>query len=392
MTPLLGLVAIGAVFFRPAAPRPSFLLAAFAILIIWVSASTLWSPALDTPVFSGSLADGNFAIKFSALRLVGIALATGVSIAVLQSSKAYPRHAATLLAGIFGVHLAMLLATPPLLDRGLAMAYETQIEAQRDGMQNVLRFANALALVLPVLLAAVWTRGGWVRNVGVFAIAPAVAVFAFLGSAAAILAVVLTLLFVGLVIVFPRSGFRVIYTGIAVMVMAAPLLGRLAGLFDTLNLNLPLSFQSRVWAWHAVTEKVSERPITGHGLEAASTWRETYLTRPEWLADVVSRGGVEAAWTRYPLIPSHPHNMALEIWAETGLIGAILTATTLIALGFRLPPPAAMSQRLKMGAAGLTGAALAIASVSYSVWNEAFWASLVLVTMALIILARAERA
>ncbi|MEM1151678.1 MAG: hypothetical protein AAGI03_14165, partial [Pseudomonadota bacterium] len=86
------------------------------------------------------------------------------------------------------------------------------------------------------------------------------------------------------------------------------------------------------------------------------------------------------------------HNMPLEVWAETGAIGAALFAGLLIAFGLRLARPEHMSLRTRIGTAGLVGATLAIASVSYSTWNEAFWASVVLASLSLIVVSRAERA
>jgi len=390
MTPLLGLAALAALAYGPL-PKPSMLLGLFILLVGWVSLSTAWSPAREGPFISGSLAEGNFAIKVSAFRLAGIALATLLALGAMLSSPAQPRRAGAFIAAIFALHLAMIAITPPLLAPGLSLMYETQIEAQRDGMQNVLRYANALALALPVLLAMAWSRGGATRIAGLAGAIVATLVFAWLGSAAAVLAVILMTACIAIVAALPRNGFRVIFTGLAAMVVAAPGLAHVARLLDSLDLAIPLSFQSRIWAWQAVGEKLAEKPVTGHGLEAASTWRETYATRPEWLADAVARGGVEAAWLRYPLIPSHPHNMPLEVWAETGAIGALLMAGALFALGLRLPSPAEMPARMRIGAAGLTGSALAIASVSYSTWNEAFWASLALASLSLIVVARAER-
>ena len=135
-----------------------------------------------------------------------------------------------------------------------------------------------------------------------------------------------------------------------------------------------------------------ERPILGHGIEAASTWRETYASHPEWLAEIVSRGEPEYAWSVYPVVPTHPHNMALQIWVETGLVGALLAAATVIAIGWSLPRPRALSPSFRLGIAGLAGATLSLFSFSYSVWNEAFWAAIVLAVISLIVISRGMRA
>ncbi|MEL6663384.1 MAG: O-antigen ligase family protein [Pseudomonadota bacterium] len=390
--PLIVLVAFAGLAFRPQLPKPSILLALFIALIAWVSVSFVWSPARDGPILSGSLAAQDFAVEFSPARLIAVAIASMVAISAVKVSTARTRLSARVIIAILTLHLGMILITPPLLEQGLGLMYDTPQEAMRDGMQNVLRYANALALALPVLLAVAWTSGSLWRIAGHVGVVGATIVFALLGSGAALIGVILMFAVIAIVMALPRNGFRTVFTGLAGLVLAAPALGWVARAFDTLNIAIPLSFQSRLWAWQVVSEKVMEKPLLGHGLEAASTWRETYALRPEWLAEAVARGGQEAAWMRYPLVPSHPHNMPLEVWIETGLVGALLLAGTLLAFGWRLPRPGDMSLRLRIGTAGLIGSALAIALVSYSTWNEAFWASIVLLALTLVVVDRAQRA
>ena len=218
------------------------------------------------------------------------------------------------------------------------------------------------------------------------------AIMAFLGSAAGLLSVLLAPIAIGIVTLLPRIGFKVLFTGMSLVILAAPGLGLLAGLAARFGIIVPNSFQARLWAWELVTGKLAEQPIQGHGIEAASTWRETYSDHPEWLAEMVARGEPEYAWAVYPVVPTHPHNMGLQIWAETGLVGAVLAAGTLLAIGWRLPNPASLSSQFRLGIAGLAGSALSLFSFSYSVWNEAFWASIVLAVLALIIISRGRPA
>lgn len=83
--------------------------------------------------------------------------------------------------------------------------------------------------------------------------------------------------------------------------------------------------------------------------------------------------------------------MALQIWAETGMIGAVLAALAAVALGFHLPRPEALRPEIRYAAAGLTGAAAVIFSFAYSLWNEGFWASLALAAAAIILWHRTLR-
>ena len=80
--------------------------------------------------------------------------------------------------------------------------------------------------------------------------------------------------------------------------------------------------------------------------------------------------------------------MPLELWVETGLVGAVLAVAAVLAIGWRLPRPDQMTHRLRLGLAGLIGASISMFNFSYSAWNEAFWASLVLAAISLVIINR----
>lgn len=372
-----------------------FPLTALVILVLvgWVSVTTAWSPAMEGDLISGNVFDGTFSLEVSALRLIGIALAGIGAIAVaMRLAPGRPRWAAKVLIGVLVVHLLISLAMPVISGPLLELAYDDPHSAARDGIQNMLRAINAMALFLPLLTALLWTLGLTGRLAAAALTLLTAAVFGYLGSSAAVLCILLAPLCVLLVVLLPRNGFRVLFATMGAIVLAAPGLGLLAGLVERMGIVLPASFQSRLWAWETVTGKLAERPITGHGIEAASTWRETYASHPDWLAMIVAQGGVESAWQRYPVVPSHPHNMGLEIWAETGLIGAVLAAATLILIGWRLPRPEEMSPYMRLGLAGLAGGGLSLFSFSYSAWNEAFWANLVLAGVCLILIDRGRRA
>jgi O-antigen ligase len=125
--------------------------------------------------------------------------------------------------------------------------------------------------------------------------------------------------------------------------------------------------------------------VTGYGISASKSWRETYADHPDWLARLPD------FWKDYPVVPGHPHNMALQIWAETGLIGAVLVGFALVLLGFRLPQPDQMREDVRYATAGVTGVALSLFSFAYNMWNEAFWSTVVLAAIAIILLAKRQR-
>ncbi|MCI4645110.1 MAG: O-antigen ligase family protein [Hyphomonadaceae bacterium] len=391
--PLLTLVGLFSLVWLRWPARPPLVALLAIALVAWVSASTAWSPAAEGGLVSGSLLEGTFSIEVSAFRLVGTALMAILALsAALQISDGQTIWAGRVLIAVFALHLLLTLTMPMISGPLLALAYDDPFEAKTAGLQNMLRAINACALILPILTTLMWTFGRLGQATAIIVTLASAAIMALLGSAAGLLSVLLAPLTIGLVALLPRIGFRLLFAGMSLVILAAPALGLLAGLAERFGIVAPASFQARLWAWQRVTENLAEQPIHGHGIEAASTWRETYADHPDWLAEMVTRGEAEYAWSNYPVIPTHPHNMGLQIWAETGLIGALLAAATLLAIGWTLPQARTLSPQLRFAIAGLAGASVSLFSFSYSVWNEAFWASIVLAVIALIIIAKGRPA
>jgi len=76
------------------------------------------------------------------------------------------------------------------------------------------------------------------------------------------------------------------------------------------------------------------------------------------------------------IVSLHPHNAGLQIWLETGVIGAVLAVTFLWLLGQEALKFAQGGRARSMAAAGLIAPVLLISSVSYGVWQHWWWASL----------------
>ncbi len=398
-SPLLVLVALPALAWL----RPAQLVsvpALFALLFLaWAGLSSAWSPA-GGAIVSGSLIEGNFSVNAPAVRVVTTGLA---ALVVLSAAARVPAGRARLPAGValgaFAVNGLAVAVLYVFYEEITGFFYAGDaLAALQQGLQNVLRNANAFALVLPVLTAWLWHRRKALaaRALALAVTLAALPVFATLGGAGsqvAVIAVIAGLLAMALVSALPRSGYRVLFgLGAIYLVLAPGAVLSVATLVERLGLTLPFSFQSRLFAWQAVSERILERPLTGHGMEAAGSWREPFAARPDWLETIVASGGDPAAWSVYPIIAGHPHNMALELWAETGCIGIALAAIALVATGVRLSAPADLPASVRHGAAGLFGAAASLFSFTYSIWNEAFWASVALAAGALILIARQEAA
>ncbi len=383
--PLLGLTGIAALFVsRPRLPPALFASLGF-VFIAWVALSEFWAPG-DRQLISGNLLEGTFSVEARGLSFFVLALTSALTIAGALRAAPSPK-ASGLVAAMLGVQAALVILSPYLSGYVLSAVYGEDASRLHEGAQNVGRGANTLALALPLLLPMLvfgWKVPGAVLA-AVLTIGTALA-FYLLGSHSALFAIGGMALAVGLVMLLPRTGFRWLFSGLAGYIAAAPvLIAALIRGLDVIAPNLPDSFRSRLWSWELVIGRMTDAPFLGHGLNATRTWRETFQTRPDWLAQLPD------FWAGYQIVPGHPHNMALQLWAETGMIGAVLAALSLIALGFHMPRPSDIRPEIRIAAAGLAGAAITIFSFAYSVWNEGFWGSLALAAAAIILWHRTLR-
>jgi O-antigen ligase len=386
-TPLLGLAALPAL----ALARPKWPPAVYAIpailFVIWVAIGEAWSP-VSSGLVSGSLMDGNFAVEASSVRILLTAAFALLAVGgALRIADGRAQVSTRVMLGAFAAQGLIMAITTIFSGPLLTAIYGTDPDELNSGIQNLGRNANAFALILPVLIAYLSARPQffWKPVVALLVVA-SLLFFARLDAQSAVLGLVFMMAAMGLVRALPKLGFRVLFTGIGAYVASAPMLiGTGLKLLEAYNIHLPGSFQSRAWAWHVVINRISEKPVTGHGISASKTWQETYADHPDWLARLPD------FWQYYPVVPGHPHNMPLQIWAETGLIGAVLVAFSLVLLGFRLPRPEEVREDVRYAIAGVTGAAVSVFSFAYDMWNEAFWSSLVLAAIAVILLSKRRR-
>lgn len=383
--PLAGLTGLAAlVVARPRMPPALFACIGFAF-VAWAALSEFWSPG-SRQIVSGSLAEGTFAVEARSLSAILLALTSALTLAACLRAAPAPR-ASALIAAMLGLQAALVIASPYLSGFVLSAVYGEDTRRLSEGAQNMGRGANTLALGLPMLLPMLifrWKAAG--IALVVLLSGGAVAAFVLLGGESALYALAGMVAASVFVALLPRMGFRWLFGAIAGYIAAAPVLfaGLIRGL-DPVAQNLPDSFRSRLWSWETVIGRMPEAPFAGHGLNATRSWNETFAARPDWLAQLPPN------WQSYPIVPGHPHNMALQIWAETGMIGAVLAALSLVALAFHLPRPGELRPEIRFAIAGLAGAATVIFSFAYSLWNEGFWASLALAAAAIILWHRTLR-
>lgn len=396
-TAIIGLLAIASLFFS----RPNMQIPLYGWLLVaalvWITLSSFWSP-IGGNWLSGSLTGEDFSIDVASIRIVGVAVFIALAIgAALKVREGHAEKTNTAIMMIVGGLVAFIFCVFIFQSQILAFAYPGEPEkAQSDGVQNVQRAANSVAVLLPVGLAAAWRRYSQLPARAALAVASigALIVFQKLGSQSAVMSFLLMLAGFGLIWLQPMKGIKTLLRLVATYILLSPLLV-LAGtwLIEAMDIRLPESFQARIYAWQETVNKIWQRPISGHGLEASGTWQDTYASSPERLEKLSSlaspgqQDAMYAAWQHYPVIPGHPHNMPLELWVETGLIGALLVSATVWVVSLRMNLMA-VSNEVKYAAAGLIGAALPLFSFAYSAWNEAYWAMLAIAICAIILMTK----
>jgi O-antigen ligase len=337
--PMVGLTALAALAMsRPRMPIAGFAFLGFAF-VAWAAVSEFWAPGARE-VISGSLAEGTFSVEARSLSAVLLAIASALTIAGVLRVDASPRSSWFLGAVLF-IQAVLVAASPFVADYGLSLVYGDDPNERHKGYQNMARAANTLALGLPLLLALLVFRGKIIGGVvALCALVASLAAYVLLGADSSMFACISMGLAMALVGLLPRTGFRWLFGGLAGYIAASPVLyAFLIRALDPVAQSLPASFRSRLWSWEVVIGRMTEAPFVGHGLGATRTWKDTFETRPDWLAQVPD------FWKAYQIVPGHPHNMGLQIWAETGMIGAVLAALSLVALAFHLPMPGDLRPR-----------------------------------------------
>ncbi|WP_420405561.1 O-antigen ligase family protein [Nisaea sp.] len=224
------------------------------------------------------------------------------------------------------------------------------------------RGSTALVLLTWPAAGALWLGGRRIFPAVILLLGLAAALSG--ESAAAALAAIVALLILPLALLLPRVAAAAIFACAALLMLAAPWLFAdiLTRVPDYITL-LPPSFAERLEIWNAASLAALDQPLLGHGLGAMRT-----LEVPEALRE-------SYALFKTPTI--HPHNAAVQIWLELGLLGILATLALLWTL---LPALAARPQPARAAALSALAAGLVIASVSYGLWQET-WLGIIGITI-----------
>lgn len=326
--------------------------------IVFTVLSAGWSPR-DLTLIDIDIAHGKFNVRAEFLR-VGLLLIwlAVIFAAANRMSEEGRRRVAAISQGSFLVLLLILTLITPV-EGYIFDAVRPQYDTT-EGVQNVSRACELLAVAMPILLMGLME--GRPRRVQVlFFILVAGLTIGICywrgvdGALGAILAAVLAMLIVH---IMPRFGFRLLAIGLSGLVLAAPMIFGLISRGADAN-TATSSLEHRRAIWQRTVEIIAENPVAGGGVGVLRT-----------IDEPIASGLFEGQ----SILPNHPHNMLLQLWAEMGLIGALLVSAAILLAGWRIQTPG-MMRRQGLRIAAFIGGMTAIACTSFDLWNDWWWAS-----------------
>jgi O-antigen ligase len=373
-SPLITLAAILCLW--PGLPKMRLRFYMFALFaaLEFMAASARWSPR-QIDFFDFDFAKGDFAVRFEVLR-VGLGL-LGAAVLMSAANTLSPTQARGVVRVMSGALLIQLvvLAILTLFEKQALDVFSSQMSDSGEGIQNISRNGIIMALAAPFLIVGLGRSLPFSRALLVeIAVFAAVTGVLFLrGVNGGIVSVAAGLLAVAVVRIFPRSGFKLLGVIFAGIIMGAPqIFGYLSRGADAVTATDSVDW--RLAIWRHVIEVINKDPVFGQGLGVLRTMQEKIP---------------EGVFKDQYYIPNHAHNMALQLWAETGVIGAALVAAAIVLAAFRMPQPRFLGVAGFLAAA-LAGQFMAIALVSFDLWNDWWWACAGLLGALTVVMARAE--
>jgi len=330
--------------------RPPALLWPALMLLGWAAISAIWAPE------AGRGLDTVLRLGFS----LALALLAADALRDAPLSPIVPRAAALGLA--LGISAALFDDASGNALRAAVRGISEPPATLAFGLKNA---ASVIAFLLPVAVFAPavpkWGRIG-------LAAGGSLVVLLLPGDSAKF--AVLAGLACGLV-ASVRLGMtrRSLAAGVALIILGLPWL--LGAALPRDVAALPSSAAHRLLIWDFAAERIAERPILGWGMDGSRAIPGgTDKPDPLMLQNFGLTSEAARSWFQHAqLLPLHPHNLALQVWLELGLVGAVLMALLLAMMAWHLPNAAGC---------GVFAAALVIAMLSYGAWQYWWVAGLML--------------
>jgi O-antigen ligase len=165
----------------------------------------------------------------------------------------------------------------------------------------------------------------------------------------------------------PDWTLRLVSLGLAGWLLLAPFATPLVLSNQSFVDAMPTSWAVRTGIWRYVCSHILEAPWLGHGLDASRA-----------VTDRINVRGLDIR-----AVPLHPHSASLQIWYETGAVGAVLAASVLVVGGWSLARALGQNRPAAAAAAATLACLGLIANVSFGLWQE-WWVATMFMAAALV--------
>lgn len=338
--------------------RPRVYLLPLLAFFIFCGVSAMWSPR-EMALVDFDFSKMKFAVRSEMLRVGLLLVAVGALIAAASRLTDGRRRWVTRIAYAALIAQLVVVVLVSAFEADALRLFADFMAASSEGVQNISRNALLCALAAPVFALGIAGDG---KSAGRLFAAGAIlagAIFAvwYREVQAGLLAMALAAGAAMLVALLPKRGPFLLAVAFSGVIMAAPwVLGALTQGADYAAADSSPSYRAAIW--RHVIELINQQPIWGNGIGVLRTIKNPI------------ESGVFAGQM---MVPNHSHNMILQLWVETGAIGAGLLSLTLLLVGWRLSGGERNSAALR--GAALAGGVFAIACVSFDLWNDMFWAA-----------------
>lgn len=338
-------------------PLPIYMLGVF---LLWAFASSFWSPYSSGHTLSNA-----------AKILLGVP--AYLMCALLVKKYAQRHRERKILVRILLICMfasSALILCDSVSNYAITLAFDPIKEGQSlhakygDMVQNLGHATSVLSLMLAPVSILFWLQGGRGKIIAIAYVILVVACCVATNQSASLAAAICALVFMFLANWKPK--FMVCSAFIVAMcsVLFAPMLALYASRLSIEAKNsLPFSWEERVDNWGYLLGKIREHPSLGHGFDAVRTFKDTHTIR-----------GFEDR----TIVSLHPHNAGLHIWVELGIVGALLACMTLVFAMRFLIHPGRLSKFQLVAVSGIAIAVSVMASLSYGVWQDWWWAIIIL--------------
>jgi len=355
---LMGLAALACSVSAVRGFRAQVYLLPLLAFFLFCGVSAIWSPR-EMALVEFDFSKMKFAVRSEMLRVGLLLVAVGALVAAASRLTDGRRRLVTRIATAALLAQLVVVVLVSAFEADALRLFAGFMAASSEGVQNISR--NALLCALAALVFALGVVGDGKSKGRLFAAGAilAGAVFAVWHREvqAGLLAMAFAAGAVMLVAVMPKRGLFLLAIAFSAVIMTAPwALGALTQGADYATADSSPSYRAAIW--RHVIELIREQPVWGNGIGVLRT-----------IKDPIESG----VFAGQMMVPNHSHNMILQLWAETGAIGAGLLSLTLLMVGWRLSGTERNSAALR--AAALAGGVFAIACVSFDLWNDMFWAA-----------------